>query len=436
MKLNLKQTKAIDYLEDNSTNELLYGGAAGGGKSILGTYWLLKMALKYPDTRWLMGRAELKTLKETTLVSFFTVCKMQGLKADIHYQYNQQSGQISFPNKSVIILKDLFMYPSDPNFDSLGSLEITGAFIDECNQTVEKAWNVVKSRIRYRLDENGLIPKMLGSCNPAKNYVYTIFYKPSKDGTLPSNRKFIQAVVDDNPDISRHYKESLLTLDENSKQRLLYGNWEYDNDPATLINYDSIVDCFSNTFVESGDKYISIDVARFGSDSTVIGVWDGFRVKLTQYKGKSVTEVAQIVIDLQNKYKVPLSNIIADEDGVGGGVVDILRCKGFVNNSKALLNPVTGKDDNFINLKSQCYFKLAEFINAGKIFIECDSNYKDFIIQELEQVKQWKMDKDGKRSIMPKDEVKKVLGRSPDFSDTLMMRMWFCFKRKFIPIVA
>jgi phage terminase large subunit len=180
----------------------------------------------------LIGRSSLKTLKETTLQSFFEVCKMQGLKAETHYRYNQQSNTISFPNGSQILLKDLFLYPSDPNFDELGSLEITDAFIDECNQTVEKAFNVVKSRIRYKLDENNLIPKMLGSCNPAKNYVYHRFYKPAKDNTLQRDRQFIQALVSDNPDISKHYRENLMGLDETSKQRLLYGNWEYDDDPG------------------------------------------------------------------------------------------------------------------------------------------------------------------------------------------------------------
>jgi phage terminase large subunit len=35
------------------------------------------------------------------------------------------------------------------------------------------------------------------------------------------------------------------------------------------------------------------------------------------------------------------------------------------------------------------------------------------------------MDKDGKKQVMPKDKVKEMIGRSPDFSDTLMMREWF-----------
>jgi len=184
MHLSEKQTIAIELIEDNKTKEIIYGGGAGSGKTALGVYSILKNALKYDGSRWLIGRAVLKTLKETTLNSFYDVARMQGLKAGTHYQYNAQSNIITFQNGSTILLKDLFQYPSDPHFDELGSLEITGAFVDECNQITEKAWNIVKSRIRYKIDEFGLIPKMLGTCNPAKGWVYNNFYKPHKEGKL------------------------------------------------------------------------------------------------------------------------------------------------------------------------------------------------------------------------------------------------------------
>lgn len=437
MDLTIKQTKAIDLLEDNATTELLYGGAAGGGKSVLGCYWILKMAVKYPGTRWLMGRSELKNLKKTTLNSFFEVCKMQGLMAGQHYRYNQQDGIIYLPNGSQIILADLFNYPSDPQFDSLGSLEITGAFIDECNQLVEKAKNIVKSRIRYKLDEYGLIPKMLMTCNPAKNWVYYEFYQPSRQDELPKNKAFIQALVTDNRHISEHYINNLRSLDLNSRKRLLDGDWEYDDDPAALISYEKILDCFSNDFVAGGGRSITCDVARFGSDKTVIGLWVGFRVQLYSYKGLSVIQTAEKIRELQTRYKIPNSNTIADEDGVGGGVVDILKCKGFVNNSRPLKNPITQEDENYANLKSQCYFMLAEKINKGEIYIECsDIQMKADIIQELEQVKQHDMDKDKKKQVLPKDKVKELIGRSPDYADTLMMRMYFDLAFNFKVAVA
>jgi phage terminase large subunit len=431
MELSIKQTIALDLLEDKTTNEILFGGGAGGGKTALGCYWQLKQRLKYPNTRGLIGRAVLKTLKETTLVSFFQVAKMQGLEAGKHYKYNGQMSQIELFNGSVILLKDLYAYPSDPNFDELGSLEITDAFIDEANQIEDKARNIIKSRIRYQLDENELIPKVLYTCNPAKNWTYSEFYKPQVDGTIAKNKQFIASLIDDNPFISRHYKENLLTLDTVSKERLLFGNWEYSNDPSILIEYDKILDSFNSGYIPTGPHYITCDVARFGSDSTVVGIWDGFRVKLHQYNGKSVVEVAEIIKQFQAEHQVPNSQIVVDEDGVGGGVVDILRCKGFVNNSSPLENPITRQKENFDNLKSQCYFKLAELMNDNKIFINASGTTKEKIIQELEQVKQKSVDNDGKKGVMPKDKVKALIGRSPDFSDCLAMRMIFEYTPKF-----
>jgi hypothetical protein len=402
-----------------------------GGKTALGCYWQLKQRLKYPNTRGLIGRAVLKTLKETTLVSFFQVAKMQGLEAGKHYKYNGQMSQIELFNGSVILLKDLYAYPSDPNFDELGSLEITDAFIDEANQIEDKARNIIKSRIRYQLDENDLIPKVLYTCNPAKNWTYSEFYKPQVDGTIAKNKQFIASLIDDNPFISKHYKENLLTLDTVSKERLLFGNWEYSNDPSILIEYDKILDAFNSGYIPTGPHYITCDVARFGSDSTVIGIWDGFRVKLHQYNGKSVVEVAEIIKQFQAEHQVPNSQIVVDEDGVGGGVVDILRCKGFVNNSSPLENPITRQKENFDNLKSQCYYKLAELMNDNKIFINASGTTKEKIIQELEQVKQKSVDNDGKKGIIPKDKVKALIGRSPDFSDCLAMRMIFEYTPRF-----
>jgi hypothetical protein len=323
------------------------------------------------------------------------------------------------------LLKDLYSYPADPNFDSLGSLEITGAFIDECNQISYKAWQIVQSRIRYKLNEYKLMPKMLGTCNPSKNWVYSEFYNPFIKKELSNHRRFIQALPTDNPFLPKTYLESLLKLDQASKERLYFGNWQYDNDPAKLIEFDKIQNCFTNDFVESGEKYISADVARFGSDKMVIMVWDGFRVEeIFSMDKSSITDIAEKIKTLSRKYKIPLSNIIADEDGVGGGLVDILKCNGFVNNARPLEED--GNTVQYQNLKTQCYYKLASLIQTDQIYINCDDmDVKNTIIEELEQVKRDKIDHDGKLKILPKEKVKELIGRSPDYSDALMMRMYF-----------
>ncbi len=419
-KFTYTQEQAIEYLFDKQTTEILFGGAAGGGKSWVGCAWIIIVCLKYAGTRYLMGRSKLDALKKTTLNTFFEVCQHWNIVADKHYNFNASTNIIKFYNGSEIILKDLFLYPSDRNFDSLGSLEITGAFIDEANQITEKAKNIVASRLRYKLDKYNIIPKLLMTCNPAKNWVYTQYYKPAKDGTIKKHRRFIQSLVDDNEYISKFYKTQLETLDELSKQRLLFGNWEYDVSDDSLCNYDAIVRLFDQQGID-GEKYITCDVARFGNDKTIIMLWKGLHItKVITLLKSAINDVVEQIKQIQQQEQVKLSNIIVDEDGVGGGVKDYLRCRGFVNNSRPI------KKENYQNLKTQCYYKLASMINTAQIGISMnDVNIKQTMIEELEQIRSKDQDKDNKLQIVPKETVKAILGRSPDYADAMAMRMYY-----------
>lgn len=466
MKLTIKQTIAIDYLEDDETIECLFGGGAGGGKSAFGCYWQIKRRLKYPGTRGLIGRSKLKALKDTTLKTFFEIAEKQGLKKDSHFWLTgshdkENPNCIMFYNGSMIYLKDLFQYPSDENFDNLGSFEITDAFIDECNQVVEKAKDVVKSRIRFKLDQycdrcgdqhkkeilefdeegkpsewicknghrtGGLMPKILMTCNPAKNWVYSTFYKPFKEKTIPSSKKFIQSLLSDNPYISKHYRNTLLTMAKDMVQRLLYGNWEYTDDPLLLFpNYDRILELFTNTFVEgTGTRYITADIAYQGSDKFVIGVWNGLvLIKIYAIDKIDETMVSAKIEEIRKLYNVPLSNICYDADGLKKYVKQSAKtgylkgARQFFNNSKAIGN------ENYYNLKAQCYFKLAEMVEKGLIFIK-DQTYRDLIIKELEQIKQRERSDDTEPlRLESKKDLKERLGHSPDFVDMMIMRMIF-----------
>lgn len=429
MQLLPKQENAIYYLKDNTTREVIYGGAAGGGKSALGCLWIIEGCQKYAGSRWLIGRSKLKTLKETTLNTFFELSSKLGLSDQ--YTYNSQSGVIYWNNGSEILLKDLFHYPSDPEFDSLGSLEITGAFIDECSQITLKAWQVVRSRIRYRLKDFNLSPKILGTCNPTKNWVYKNFYSPSNTGTLSSDKKFIAALPTDNKHLPQSYLDSLLAMEENSKQRLYYGNWEYDDDPTAIIDFEAIIDYFDATHVHrSGDMFMTVDVARLGDDNSVIRVWDGWlSIERLSLSKTGLNELTKEMKRLQIKYSVPLSNIIVDEDGVGGGVVDFFKCKGFVNNSKPLEELGVGGDmftPNYENLKTQCSVLMAQKIQRREVGeINLSSDVKDRISEEMQQIKYIDADKDGKIKIQRKQDIKKNIGRSPDDWDCIMMRYYF-----------
>jgi hypothetical protein len=423
MHLSLKQTQAIDLLEDNTHNVICYGGGAGGGKSMLGVYYIIKQCLKYPNTRWCIGRSRLKTLKETTLVSFFEVCKLQGLDAGKDYTYNQTTSSILFHQSgSVILLKDLFQMPSDPEFSSLGSLEISGCFIDEASEITQTAFAILQSRIRYKLDENDLIPKTLITCNPSKGWVFSQFWKPFENGTMDKNKAFIQSLVTDNPNISKHYINQLEELDPLNKKRLLFGDWNYSDDDSNLFSIDHLNDMFTNEFVPSGTKYMSVDVARFGRDKSVICIWSDWQlIKIKTWSKNTLSELADNVKKYADEFKISRSNIITDSDGVGGAIPDFIKgTKAFVNGSRAL------NDQNYKNLKTQCFYHLANKVSNGQIYIaDKDPETRNQIIQELEVIKQHDVDKDNKISMTPKDQMKSILGRSPDIADAIAMRSFF-----------
>lgn len=387
-------------------------------------------AIEYPGTRWLVGRAILKTLKQTTLLTMFEIMRNWGMVRNEHYRYDQLNGVIKFWNSSEIYLKDLFAYPSDPDFDQLGSTEYTGAFVDEASQITLKAKNIVISRIRYKLDDYNIIPKILFTSNPSKNFLYEQFYKAWREDCLEDYRKFIPALVTDNPHISHHYIDNLRKLDEVSKQRLLYGNFEYDDDPAKLMEYDMIVDVFRNTHVPAGERYLTADIAMQGQDLFVIVYWEGLRGKVVhvekQSSGKGIEKTMRELIE---RYNVPRSHVIYDNAGLGAYLESYLEgIKKFHGGSSAFNHHAT----NYANLRTECFYKLAELVNQKKLYLECDDRQKDRIISEFEQIKRDYVDNDEApirvvRKALMKDNLS---GKSPDFVDAISMRMYWLVARE------
>lgn len=434
------QRLAWAYLMDKVTTDLLFGGGAGGGKTRLGCSFLILQSLRYPGTRWLLGRNKLNILRQTSLVTFFDICREWEIQPEDDFHYNKSHNIIYWANGSEILLKDLFYYPSDPNFDRLGSLELTGAFIDEINQVHKIAKETVASRMRYKLDENNLIPKLLGSCNPDKNYVYSDYYDPYRKGTLPNYRKFVQALLSTNPFASKYYQTQLSRLsDDNQRERLLEGNWDYDADPAVLFDSITINDVLANIVDDDPDAvprpsmYVSVDVARGGSDSTVIRIWRGLQsIRTIRYRGKDTAYTVKELERIEREYKVRRSHFVVDENGIGGGVVDNFKgCYGFVSQARPIETDEERQNSEYRksygNLRAQCFFKLAQLMKNMEVGITVDDEEEaERIKRELEVTKQLNMyDDTKKRDVTHKPELKSILGRSPDDADTLMMRMVF-----------
>lgn len=428
--LTTKQSRAWEFLTDTITQFLLFGGAAGGAKTWLGCTWLLIMCYTYPGSRWFIGRKELKRLMGTTYLTFIKVCNFYKVpttawKLDGKYNY------IEFTNGSRIDLLDLAHQPTDPMYERFGSLECTGGWIEEGGEIEFMCFDVLKTRIgRHRNDEFGLLPaKLLITCNPTQNFLYRFFYKPFSEGRLPINMQFVQALIKDNPFQESGYAAQLDGItDPVLRARLRDGLWEYSGDSLNLMDFDAIMQIFVNV-VPDGLSYLTADVARFGSDKIVYGLWRGMNLtEIVEKEKQATTRTEDDIRDMLAKKLIPYNRAVVDEDGLGGGVVDHLYgINGFMGGRAALIDPKFTVKRNYKNLRSQCYFLLADRINRHELQISAPitERQRELIITDLQQIKRMDTAADAPLQVIPKEEIKDALGRSPDYADALMMRMFF-----------
>jgi len=327
------------------------------------------------------------------------------------FKFNETNLIISCPNGAEIHFK------SAEKPDNLYGEDVYACVFDEAPRAREESWYALRST----LTATEAPCKLIGNFGGVSNWVHKLKEKSKTD----SNYSYFRVTCWDAIREGILSEEEVLQAKKDLPEKIFKELYEAEasEDDGQLISNESINKLFSNTHINDGIKYITADIARLGKDKTVIYYWNGLRVEdVIEMNISTVVETANAIKVLQAKYNVNNTNTICDEDGVGGGVVDILKCVGFVNNSKPI--KVKGKEENFSNLKTQCYYKLAESINRNEIYFS-KSDLEIKLSEELEWVRLPKELDVSKISLLTKDEIKKKIGRSPDYSDALMMRMYF-----------
>lgn len=285
----------------------------------------------------------------------------------------------------------------------------------------------------YAWNFNGCI---FTGCNPGTNFTRSEFYKPWKNWTLPAYMSFIPAKVDDNPWVPENYIERLRRLPESSirKQRLLYWNFDYDDNPWILYDERTISQMFEGTYEWDITKYLTIDAARQGKDATEIGLWEWLHLKeiTTIEKADLVTQADKIQM-IMDKHAIPFQRVIVDEVWVWGWLVDMLWCIWFIGNSQPL-HPFSAKivkyrKRNYLNLRTQAFYYLQRYM--GVMHITCNPDTRNKITEELLTVKEKDVDNDSKLQIIAKKLMKEELSRSPDKADMISMRMWWLIKEHY-----
>lgn len=298
--------------------------------------------------------------------------------------------------------------------DNLFGEDVYAVVFDEAPRAKVTAFHALRSTITHTKGKMKLIGNFGGTSNwmhqlkekaltdPEYAYFKITAWDAVKEGIL-DEAEILQAQKDLPPKIFKQ----------------LYLAEEQENNDM-LCSYGSIESLWTNAHVKGNERYIIADIALHGSDKFVIGVWEGLR--LIHYKEVDkcdADEVEQMLKGLAEQFQVKRSNIAYDADGLGTFLRGYLRGAVPFNNGGKVVGNV-----NYKNIKSQCAYKLGEFINAGQMFIDCEVD-KSETIKQLECLQSYALDKDGKMQILPKEKVKEIIGHSPDILDMFIIRMVF-----------
>ena len=133
----------------------LFSSGYGSGKSMTGCREAIMWAARYPGCRGLIGRLVGDELKTTTMNTFWKSMDTIGFKGGTpeqvaagraHYTHNKSDRYIDFWNGSRIYYRHL------DDTDSLGSLELNFAFIDEGAEVDDEIYKTISSsRLRWHL---------------------------------------------------------------------------------------------------------------------------------------------------------------------------------------------------------------------------------------------------------------------------------------------
>lgn len=173
---------------------------------------------------------------------------------------------------------------------------------------------------------------------------------------------------------------------------------------------------------------IGLDVARSGTDSTVWVARSGTKALAIQRMTgndtmRTVNETQQFRLRMQELFEMPIRFIKVDVIGVGAGVFDRLNELDepvvAVNNAES---PVDG--ERFANTRAEMAWSFRERClrkEAGLSFmLEGHSDLGTLLRQDVQAMK-YKISPQGKILLWSKDDLKKELGRSPDYWDALVM---------------
>lgn len=389
------QQKAMNALQSEKYNFILYGGAIRGGKTVMGLSALLVLCSIFPKSRWCVIRENIERLRITTMPSFKKLEPSGKLKEN-PYEYIH-------PNGSVILFKGE-NYAIDKDLDWMKGLEVNGFLFEEINECQQQslykaferagAWIIPNAKIQPK-------PIILATCNPSFGWVKDLVYDKWKANNLNPNWLYIPAKITDNPHLPQAYIDSLKNLPRYEYEVFVEGNWdiqlktggEFLTEFELEKHVKFITPDFNNTIHVSVDSnvlpYIAVSIWQVIKDKEKYTIRQIHEIPAKD-PNNTAKKAGKLVSDwlLENKYQSTVY-LYGDPTTKQRNNIDDQK-KSFLDLFKEPINKAGYTIEERFFYKAPPVASTGEFINAvleGKIeniwieiFEQCKTSINDYIL--------------------------------------------------------
>ncbi|MHB0874561.1 MAG: terminase [Anaerolineae bacterium] len=433
-------------------DELLYGGAAGGGKSDL----ILGLALTV-HTRSIIFRREFTNLRGLIERSREIIGNRGRYNANDHMwrlpQRVLEFGAVQYEES----VNDYQGRPHDfKGFDEITHFtELQYRFLNGWKRTADPAQRVrtvctgnppttAEGRwvVRYWapwLDETYPRP-----AEPGELRWFAVLdgddvevdgpepITHNGETILPRSRTFIPARVEDNPYyMATGYKGQLQALPEPLRSQMLAGNFNAvaDDDPWQVIP-TRWVQMAQERWQKTARPpvpltTIGVDVARGGKDQTVIARrWGAWFAPLQKHAGRTTPDGGSVAALAMAAAAGTVATINVDVIGVGASAYDTLRANKL---PVVAINVAAGSDAldhshqlGFVNLRAELYWRMREALDPEKgdgLALPPDPE----LLADL-CAPRWELRARGIQ-VEAKEDIVKRLGRSTDCGDAVVLAL-------------
>lgn len=438
LKLKPKQTQTIEIINNQpEIDEIVLIGAVGTGKTVVASHVIASICYEFEDTRWFAWRKNNTVSRKTLIRTFKKTLNQMNLFEGTDWTWHDMAMEIRFPHNGSIISFSQADRSKDKDQMSIKGIDATGNLIDEANELEEDTFDMILSR-KGRANENGQPSINLITMNPNNGWSKRRYYDKWKKGNLPPNVKVIEFTIED----SWQDKNDIAALFRKAKwwvERYLRNNWNYADEDQSLITsylWEKAQIYEKPEPSETFSKYIGVDPSDAGTDTTVATLIDnGVMIAQKELQiphrefGEDKTRDQRPISHLYTNELIKFaqqhgftarqaSNIMIEENGVGVGMRDDLRKRGW----QISVYHATNQSRNEI------YLGLRKSMDNGdlKIYYKDDEKYDDNTLQR--QLFAHTTDiKNEQEVVCPKSVVKAELGVSPDKADSLAIANFCAF---------